>query len=111
MRCCVIPFRVAPSVARHYCSRLPQFHLARDFTKSGDAPIDSADFVDVDTPALALDLAAVRDLSAGLDIERCLAKDYGGASVGKITLGNHLGADIEGIVAGESRRSITLRPS
>src|ERR1700682_244072 len=110
MRRRVIPLRVATAVARHNRPRFAELHFAGDFAERGDASLDPADFIHVDPPAFALDLAAIGDLSAGLDIERCLAKDYGGAPVGEITLGYYFGVDVERIVAGECRRP-ALRPS
>ena len=85
----------------HDRSRLPELHFAGDFAERGDASVDFADFFDVDAPAFALDLAAVGDLAAGLDIEWRFTKDYGDAAVGEVVFGDDFGGDVEGIVAGE----------
>ena len=106
----MVSLGIATPVARNGCSRPPQLHLAGDFSKRGDASVDFSNFVDVDAPAFALDLATVGDLPTRFDVERCLAQHYGDASVGKISLGDYLGADVERIVADECRCLITLAP-
>src|ERR1700694_2275081 len=109
MRCGVISFGVASAGARHYFSARPHFDFPSGFSERGDVALDSANFVDIDAPAVALDLAAIGDLAARFDVERCLAKDYGGASVREITLGDYVGAHVEGIVSGEALRVCTIR--
>src|SRR5438045_7498581 len=110
MRCGVIALGVASPVAGHNRSRPAKLHFAGDLAKRRDAAIDPTHFVDVDAPAFALDLATVGDLPTRFDVERCLAQHYGDASVGKISLGDYLGADVERIVADECRCLITLAP-
>src|SRR5205814_1493021 len=84
--------------------------LTGAFPKRGDTTVDFTNFVDVDTPAIALDLAAIGDLAARLDIKRSLAQHYGDAPVRQISFRNDLGADVEKIVADEGSRLIALRP-
>src|SRR5947208_14628436 len=89
---------------------MSKHHFAGDIDKCRDTAIDPTHFFDVDAPAFALDLATVGDLPTRFDVERCLAQHYGDASVGKISLGDYLGADVELIVADECGCLITLAP-
>jgi hypothetical protein len=97
----VIALGISATIAWDDRSRVSELDLARDLADRGDAAFYSADFVDVDAPSFAQNLPTVGDLPARLDVERCLAKDYGGASVWEITLGDHVGFDVERVVAGE----------
>jgi len=87
----VIPLGVAAAIARHGRPRRPELHFAGGFAERGDASVNFPYFFDVDAPALALDLTAVGDLPAGLDVKRRFTEDYGRASVGEITLGEDVG--------------------
>src|ERR1700730_18486739 len=102
----VIALGIATAVARDACSRLTQLNSAGDFAERSDASIDFAHFVDVNTPAIALDLAAVGHLSAGLDIKRRFTKDHGRAPVGQIAPCDYLGGDVQGVVAGKCCRAV-----
>src|SRR6266581_2973126 len=106
----VIALGIAPPIARNDRARLAQLHFSRGLAERGDAAINLAHLVDVDAPSFALDLATVGDLATRLDIKRRLAQHYGDASVGKISLGDDVGADLERIVADERGRLVTLRP-
>jgi hypothetical protein len=97
----VIALGVAAPIARDGRSRFPQLHDAGDFAKRGDASVDFADFVDVDTPPLTLDLAVVGDLPARLGVEWCLTQNYGHATIGQILFSEDGSADVERVVARE----------
>jgi hypothetical protein len=68
----VVSFGVAPPFTRHVGARGAQLHFSGDLSQSGDTTVDLADFVDIDVPAVALDLAAVGDLTTGFGLERRL---------------------------------------
>src|SRR3954467_615566 len=101
MRRGVIALGIAAPLARYGRARFSNADLAGDLADGRDASVDSPDFVDVDSPAFAQDLAAIGDLAARFGVERCLTQYYGGASVGELTLGDDGGIDLKGIVAGE----------
>src|ERR1700719_679585 len=102
----VVALRVAPTIARNGRSRFPELHGTNGFSERRDASVDFADFVDIDAPSVALDLAAVGDLSARFGIKWRLAQDHGGATVRQILLGENGGGDVERVVAGERVEAI-----
>src|SRR3954466_4897622 len=111
MRRGVIALGIAAPLARYGRARFSNADLAGDFADSGDAPVDLPDFVDVDSPAFAQDLAAIGDLAARFGVERCLTQYYGGASVGELTLGDDGGIHLERVVARKRDIVAVLCPS
>src|ERR1700687_340488 len=111
MRRGVIALGVAPTISRHGRPRFPKLYSAKDFSERGDASVDFADFVDVDAPSLALDLAAIGHLPARFDIKRRFTKDHGRTPVRQIPLCDYLGSDVQFVVAGKCCRAVALCPS
>jgi hypothetical protein len=72
----MIPLRVPSTIARHDGTRAADLYSPTYFTERGDTSVNLSNFVDVDAPAIALDLSAVGNLSARLDIKRCLAENH-----------------------------------
>src|SRR4029079_4428820 len=107
----VIALGIAASIAWDRRVRFADVNFSGCFPDSGDAAIDLPHFIDVDAPAFADDLAPIRDLTARFGIERRLAQNYRGASVGQLALGEYGGVDVERVVAGEGDTIAAARPS
>ena len=82
----VIPLGVTAAIARDARASLAELHFTGDLAERGSPPVNLADLVDIDAPAFALYLAAIRDLAARFGVERCLAQHYRYSSVARSRL-------------------------
>src|SRR6185312_6265972 len=101
MRRRVVSLRVPSTVARH----------ARDGTAESEGPAQRPErgrtalhllhVVDVHTPAVADDFAAIGDLAAGFGVEWRLLQQHGDAAAGEVLDCRHFGFGLDHVVADE----------
>src|SRR5450432_2350069 len=72
MRRGVIALRVAPSLRRHARVHAPEVEVARELADRDVPAVDLLHLIHRHAPAIARYLAHIRDLSAGLRVERSL---------------------------------------
>src|SRR5438045_950092 len=82
VRSCVIPLGVEPAIAGNASRCAPERKATCELADRGWPTVDLLDVIDVDTPAVADNLAAVGDLPARLGVERRLAQHHSEATVG-----------------------------
>ena len=97
----VVPLRVMPLLARHARRDASKTERSGQFADRRGSAVDLSHVINVDAPPVADDLPAVRDLTAGLRVERCLAKQDGDATAFQPPNGRDLGLDRDRVVADE----------
>ncbi len=70
MRRGVIALGVAPPIGGHVRVHVPEAELARELADRDVATVDLLHLIDRDAPSVTDDLADIRDLPAGLRVER-----------------------------------------